>query len=72
MRKVVIEPVSNGFIVTVGCQKLVFNSIDILCGELKRYQANPEQVEKEYQATALNKMSDCRPPDIQQEAVREH
>jgi hypothetical protein len=56
MRKVTINPVLNGFIVEVGCSKVVFNDIDTLCGELIRYQSDPRKVEKEYLEFATNKL----------------
>lgn len=67
MKEIHIKPVLNGFIVKVGCQELVFHDIDHLCGELKRYQANPDMVEKEYLARAVN-----RPETVTvQQALRE-
>jgi hypothetical protein len=56
MRQIVITPVLNGFKVQVGCQEVVFTSIDCLCGELKRYQKDSQAIEKEYLANALNKL----------------
>ena len=57
MKQVVIEPVLNGFIVSVGCQRLVFGDIRVLCDELIKYQKNPIAMEEKYQKEALNK--DC-------------
>ena len=59
MRKVIIEPVLNGFRVKVGCGEVVFMDIDVLCSELKRYHLNPELVEKEYMASAINHPMTC-------------
>lgn len=61
MYDVRIKPVLNGFVVNVGCQTLVFQSMDILASELKRYQADPEKVEKEYRANAVNKSCGPQP-----------
>jgi hypothetical protein len=55
MKRVIIDPVLNGFLVTVGCSQVVSMNIDHLCSELKRYQANPELVEKEYMEWAINR-----------------
>jgi hypothetical protein len=55
MRQVTITPVLNGFLVQVGCQQVVFGSIEELCSELKRYQKAPAAVEKEYLTNAVNK-----------------
>jgi hypothetical protein len=56
MRTVKITPVLNGFRVEVGCQELVFSSIEKLCEELIRYQKDPTGVEKEYLKNAVNKV----------------
>lgn len=48
MRSVSIHRAMNGFIVDVGCQRLVFNSSRTLIAELERYLDNPLDVEKEY------------------------
>lgn len=55
MREVKIKPVLNGFIVEVGCQKLVYNSIEVLAADLVKYQKDPVAVEKEFQEKAVNK-----------------
>jgi len=55
MREVHIRPVLNGFLVTVGCQNLVFESIENLAAELVKYQKAPRAVEKSYLANAVNK-----------------
>ena len=48
MRAVNIGAVMNGFIVTVGCQTLVFTTREELLRELNAYLENPEQTEKRY------------------------
>ncbi len=55
MKEIHIQPVLNGFIVKVGCTKVVFTDIISLTAELQRYHRNPEQVEKEYLENAINK-----------------
>jgi len=54
MKNVTIIPVLNGFIVKVGCQEVVFTSVEALAHELVRYQVNPVEVELEYIRNALN------------------
>ena len=55
MREIRIKPVLNGFIVTVGCQQVVFPSVETLVSAFKRYQKDPEKVEKEFTESAINK-----------------
>ena len=54
MYNIQIEPVLNGFVVRVGCQTVVFETTDKLLDELRRYMADPQRVEKEYQTQAIN------------------
>ena len=55
MKKIVITPVLNGFKARVGCQEVLFTSIEKLCEELARYQNDPVRIEKEYLENALKK-----------------
>lgn len=48
MRDIIIRKVMNGYVVTVGCQKLVFESQMGMMLELSRYLNSPEKVEREY------------------------
>lgn len=50
-RDITIRKVLNGYIGTVGCQTLVFNSKDEMLRELSRYLDNPKQVTEEYMKT---------------------
>ena len=43
-----IGKVLNGYIVTVGCKQIVFETREKMLSELDRYLKNPAQVEKEY------------------------
>ncbi|MFH1585235.1 MAG: hypothetical protein ABIB79_00525, partial [archaeon] len=52
-----ISPVLNGWIVTVGCSKVVFDQKTIMLGELSKYIDNPDEVEKKYMEKAVNKCS---------------
>lgn len=47
---VTIESVQNGFLVGVGCWRLVFEQQAHLLAEVARYLSQPDQVEQEYQA----------------------
>ncbi len=54
MREVRIEPVLNGWIVRVGCASVVAMSKEAMLSEIGRYIDDPEAVEKEYAANAVN------------------
>ena len=54
-REITIKPVLNGFIVTCGCQTLVFNELAVALTEVDRYYADPVGVEKSYRETAVNR-----------------
>lgn len=41
-----IHPVLNGFVCEVGCQTVVFNSLDTLCKMLRKYYTNPGVIER--------------------------
>ena len=47
-RDIKIKKVLNGYIVKIGCQKVVFTSQKKLIKEMKRYWKNPVKVEHEY------------------------
>lgn len=57
-RTIVIEPVLNGFIVQVGCQRVVVKNVGELSGEIARYYSNPLETERAYVAQAVNKTMD--------------
>lgn len=59
MRTITIKPALNGYLVTVGCQTLVFNSIETVANELIRYASKPEEVEQEYMKKHSHKL--CQP-----------
>ena len=48
MDDLVISKVDNGWIVTVGCMKFVFDDSNKLSVELSRYLANPLAIREEY------------------------
>ena len=47
-RDIKIKKVLNGYIVKIGCQKVVFTKRKKLLKELARYWDDPDGVEKEY------------------------
>ena len=48
MRDIHIKKAMNGFIVTVGCQTLVFEGRERLIRELDLYLEHPDKVEQQY------------------------
>ena len=47
-RPFTVQPVLNGWIIEIGCQKAVFKDAEVMAGEIRRYLLNPDEVEKEY------------------------
>lgn len=58
MKPVTIKPVLNGFVVEVGCQTVVFQSVDKLIDSLRKYQADPDTVEQMFMKNAVNREND--------------
>ena len=56
-REVLIRPVLNGFVIDVGCQRVVFTNKQAMLIQLSEYYDKPEEVEKRFIAEAVNKMS---------------
>jgi len=54
MRDIGIRAVLNGYVVTAGCQALVFQDRENMLREIGRYLSKPEEVEKEYIKCAVN------------------
>ena len=67
-----ITPVLNGFIVEVGCQRVVIQAPMVLANEVLRYYLNPNVVEEEYMNNAVNKplKLNFNPPPGKAAAVR--
>lgn len=61
MREVKVIPVLNGFIVSVGCQTLIFNRIEDVAEKLIAYQKNPEAVEKLFIENSVNSTMSNQP-----------
>jgi len=57
-RPIQITPVLNGFVIQAGCQTVVVTSVATLVAEIACYYTNPEEAEKRYIATAVNKTMD--------------
>ncbi len=54
MYEVRITSVLNGFVCKIGCQTVVFNSIETMLDELGKYLVNPSEMEKRYVKSSLN------------------
>lgn len=54
IREITIKAVLNGFVVTVGCQTLVFQSPDALATELLHYLIDPDRTEDYYLDHSVN------------------
>jgi hypothetical protein len=61
MREVHIKPVSNGFIVEVGYQTLVYTNIEQLTDDLVKYQKDPDGMEKYHREHLVNKTDTPQP-----------
>lgn len=48
-----VEVVNNGFIATIGCQRLVFRTLIEMADLLKEYWENPNGIEKKYIENSL-------------------
>lgn len=54
MKDIKISPALNGFIVKVGCQMVVFESVNALIDNLRSYLTSPVEVEKAFVDNAIN------------------
>ena len=54
MRDITIKPALNGFVVRLGCQRVVFNDRDTMFRALKDYLDNPGKVEEMYKYGSCN------------------
>lgn len=52
IRRIQIEPALNGFVCQIGCQTVVFTSVDSLLEHLGDYLRDPEATEKYFIAKA--------------------
>ena len=60
-RNIKVVPLLNGFLVEIGCQNVVFTSIQDLLRAIGRYYADPAGVSKEFVDNALNKTINPQP-----------
>ena len=54
MRDVCVSAVANGWIVTVGCQRFVYDEVAKLVADFQSYLTDPDGTEKRIMATAIN------------------
>jgi hypothetical protein len=62
VRDIKIHPVLNGFVVEVGCQIVVFDSLVKLNRAIHDYFTDPEGTEKKFIDEAVNDVHDPRTP----------
>lgn len=55
MKDIHIHPVLNGFIVTVGCQQIVYNNRHVLVSDLAEYFADPKATEERILKESINR-----------------
>ena len=55
IREIKIKAALNGYVANVGCQTLVFNSRADMLKELDGYLEKPDETEKRYRETAVNR-----------------
>lgn len=55
MHDLSIKAVLNGWTVKVGCQTMVYSSLDALITDLREYLTDPEAKEKAVRQSAINK-----------------
>ena len=60
-REIFIVPVLNGFVVHVGCQKVIVHSAEQLGASVTAYYKNPAQTEVAYVKDKVNDMLDPSP-----------
>lgn len=54
MRDIIIKPALNGYVVRLGCQRIVFPTRDLMMRALSDYLDNPEKIEEQYKYGSLN------------------
>lgn len=54
MRDITIKPALNGFVVRLGCQRVVFNDRDTMFRALKDYLDEPGKIEEMYKYCSIN------------------
>lgn len=70
IREIKIKAVLNGYVANVGCQTLVFGTRAELIKELDGYLEKPEETEKRYRETAVNRdLLNCSQPAVENAAA---
>ena len=54
MRDITIKPALNGYVVRLGCQRIVFTDRAQMLQELNSYLENPNEVENTYLRKSIN------------------
>lgn len=60
-RTIIIEPVLNGFIIQVGCQRVVIPNAESLGQEIAKYYKDPSGTEEYYNKHRVNNTDELRP-----------
>lgn len=55
---IVIEPVLNEWVCTVGCRRVVFDNLDRILDHMRAYYRDSELVEKSFVGSAINRTFD--------------
>jgi len=71
IRDILITTVLNGWIVTVGCQRVVFNDEDAMLREISRYLHDPVAIETIYRTSAINAKHTFQGTEVAEVAVHE-
>lgn len=54
MRDIIIKPALNGFVVRMGCQRIVFCDRDIMIRALNDYLDDPNKTESQYTLNSMH------------------
>ena len=54
MRDIIIKPALNGFVVRMGCQRIVFCDRDIMIRALNDYLDDPNKTEDQYMLNSIH------------------
>ena len=64
METIIISPVSNGWIINVGCMKFVSENKEKMFKELSKYIDDPKTMEKEYRKNSVNEIGQDAPAPV--------
>ena len=54
MRDITIKPALNGYVVRLGCQRVVFNNRETMLRALNDYLDAPDEIEEQYMRNSMN------------------